>query len=60
MNEVRQDIKSTVIEPYIKVHPEIAKSEKLLDSALNFDSIWELKKYSYCFNESLRMEPPVM
>lgn len=32
----------------------------MMDEALNFESIWDLKKYSWCFNESLRIEPPVM
>ena len=27
--------------------------------AINFDNISELEFYSYCFNESLRMQPPV-
>jgi hypothetical protein len=31
-----------------------------MDEALNFENIWDLKKFSYGFSESLRIEPPVM
>ena len=31
-----------------------------MTNASNYDNIWELKKYTNAFNESMRIEPPVL
>lgn len=75
MQKVRQEIKRVVVEPYYKAAEAAAavmKNPKAkgagsrddgdstgLEKMLDYDNIFELHFYTYCFMESLRFESPV-
>ena len=59
LNKCREDIKTNVVKPYFEKHPEADKSTSIVDM-LDFENIFGLKYYNYCFLESLRIEPPVV
>lgn len=56
MKKVREEIKTNILDPHVKTGG--AKTDKLWN-ILNYDNSNELNFFGYCFNESLRLEPPV-
>jgi hypothetical protein len=58
MKKVREEVSSVIAKPFKTLNPDVEKIE--LEKVLNFENIFDLKFYGYCFMESLRMEPPVM
>lgn len=56
LNKVKDEFNRVVIQPYMEANP--GKKVDVME-ALNFDNAFDLKFYNQCFQESLRMEPPV-
>jgi len=60
MANIRKEFKEVLLEPYLKENPEKRNSKMSINEVLDFETIFNLKYYSNCFLESLRIEPPVM
>ena len=60
IQKIRDELKTVIIDPYLKNNSEkVITNEDILYEALNYDNLWDLKYYTSCFSESLRIEPPV-
>ena len=47
-----------IVKPYLKENPDF-KGLNVIEHGLNYENIWDLKFFTSCFLESLRLEPPV-
>mmetsp|Transcript_30638 Transcript_30638/g.30113 ORF Transcript_30638/g.30113 Transcript_30638/m.30113 type:complete len:229 (+) Transcript_30638:599-1285(+) len=56
LDKIRAELKEQIILPYQKSHSEKVEIERMMD----FENIFNLKYYTNCFMESMRIEPPVM
>ena len=56
MKKVRDEIRTHVLNPYLR---EGGKENPNLWEILDYENSSNLIYYGYCFNESLRIEPPV-
>jgi cytochrome P450 len=57
LNEVRQEIKDVIIEPYLQANNRLSNISDEPNNAITYYSVWDLKKYSIAFNETLRLCP---
>ena len=56
MQKLRDEIKNVIVDPFRKQNPN---SEVKICDIIDYESMNELSYFSMCFNESLRIEPPV-
>lgn len=56
LKKVRDEIKTLIVTPYKDMNPQAPVN---IVEILNYDNMMELHYFSMCFNESLRIEPPV-
>jgi cytochrome P450 len=55
-DKVRIEIDRVIVSPYLEANPGCKLDMK---KALQYDNIFDLAYYTDCFQESLRIEPPV-
>jgi hypothetical protein len=54
----RDELTEMIVKPYLKENPDF-KGLNVIEHGLNYENIWDLKFFTSCFLESLRLEPPV-
>lgn len=59
IDEIRAEIDEVIVKPYLKENPTCPKKD-IMKNAINYENIWDLKKYTNSFSESMRIEPPVL
>ena len=57
IQKIRDEYKQMIVDPFVQNND--AGKEVNLDNMMTIENIYDLKFYIQCFNESLRMEPPV-
>jgi len=56
IQKMREEFKQAIAIPFKQNNPEKTCN---LENMLNSENIYDMKYYISCFNESLRLEPPV-
>ena len=57
IQKIRDEYKQMIVDPFVQSND--AGKQVNLDNMMTIENIYDLKFYIQCFNESLRMEPPV-
>lgn len=58
MKKARDELNDVILKPFLQQNTDF-KGRNVMEAALNYENMWELKYFTSCFLESLRREPPV-